>query len=203
MQQLSAAFHAKVDLPAFLRDLKTNDGAILVRDRETNEIGGFIALKKIPLSDGPRQANGIVSGDVIMDPSFGGERALKDAVTRHFLSLWLTARGVPLYWLLLLKTCQRQPLSEDSFLNDEAGPDGQIEPALQHLIRQYAEKLLPGRYDERRGTLDFSNGPGWRTGHYLPCLAEISTRLLQPYLIEERRKIQNRRRATGSQRLSC
>ena len=83
--------------------------------------------------------------------------------------------------------------------------------------RPTTEKLFPGKYDERRGILDFGEGaqrlrerwprsrrrcrlndpvinyferrnPGWRQGHELPCVAEISISLLKPYLTKEKRK---------------
>jgi hypothetical protein len=85
------------------------------------------------------------------------------------------------------------------------------------LVWDYTEQLFPGKYDKQRGILDFGDGsqrlrdevapitpemrlhnpvinyfersnPGWRMGHELPCIAEISISLLKRYLLKERRK---------------
>ncbi|HVR63994.1 MAG TPA: hypothetical protein VMU50_18970 [Polyangia bacterium] len=96
-------------------------------------------------------------------------------------------------------------------------PDDPKREKFQRIVEAYAQKLFPGKYDPARGILDFGAGaqrlreeiapitpamrqanpaidyfercnPGWRQGHELPCVAEISISLLRPYLIKERRK---------------
>lgn len=217
MHGLFSTCYENAAVPTFLRDLSTKDGAILVRDRRTDEICGFTTIKKVPLRDGGRRAIGVFSGDTILDPSCWGDRALKDAFTRYLLRLWLTSPGVPLYWLLISKGYKTYMLLASNFVNYHPRPDRQADPRLERLVRDYTEQLFPGKYDECRGVLDFGAGaqrlreevapitaemrrenpvidyferrnPGWRIGHELPCIAEISISLLRRYLVKERRK---------------
>ena len=98
-------------------------------------------------------------------------------------------------------------------------PDDPKAPKFRGIVQAYSQKLFPGKYDPARGILDFGAGaqrlredvapitpamrqenpaidyferrnPGWRQGHELPCVAEISISLLRPYLIKEQRKVQ-------------
>jgi hypothetical protein len=217
MHKLFSGFYENADVPTFLRDLAKKDGAILVRDKETRRICGFTTIKKVPLWDGARRALGVFSGDTVMEPSCWGDRALKDAFTRHLLFLWLTSPGVPLYWLLISKGYKTYMLLANNFVNFHPRPDGPADPKLERLVRAYTDQLFPGKYDEARGILDFGDGsqrlreevapitaemrlhnpfinyfersnPGWRVGHELPCIAEISISLLKPYLVKERLK---------------
>jgi hypothetical protein len=205
-----------------LRDLQTNDGAIIVRDRDTRAICGFTTIKTIPLRDGERRALGVLTGDGVLDPACGGDVALMDALTRQLFCIWLTSRGLPLYWLLMSRSYQSYTLLASNFANYCPRPDGQTDPRLQRLMRQCTDELFPGRYDEARGILDFGEGgqrlrtdmdpitptmrrqdpvidyfersnPGWRIGHRLPCIAEISLSFLKPHLQQERLKIEGRR----------
>jgi len=217
MHRLFASIYENADVPTFLRDLSKKDGAILVRDRRTDEICGFTTIKKVPLSDGGRRAIGVFSGDTVLDPGCWGDRALKDAFMRYLLGLWVTSPGRPLYWLLISKGYKTYMLLASNFVNYHPRPDGVIDPKLERLVRAYTDQLFPGRYDARRGILDFGQGaqrlreqvapitpemrlnnpvinyferrnPGWRVGHELPCIAEISISLLKRYLVKERRK---------------
>ena len=217
MHKLFSTIYENADVPTFLRDLSRKDGAIIVRDKRTKEICGFTTIKKVPLWDGRRRAIGVFSGDTVLDPSCWGDRALKDAFTRHLLYLWLTSWGRPLYWLLISKGYKTYMLLVNNFVNYHPRPDGAVDPKLELLVRDYSEQLFPGKYDERRGVLDFGEGsqrlreevapitaemrlhnpvinyferrnPGWRVGHELPCIAEISISLLKRYLVKERRK---------------
>ena len=222
MHRLFAGLYQCGDLPTFLRELQTNDGTIMVRARDTEALCGFTTIRTIPLTDGEQEALGVFSGKVVLDPASGGERALNDAFTRRLLYLWLNARGVPLYWLLISSSYTTYSLLANNFANYHPRPDRQIDPRLQRLIRQYTDQLFPGRYDEARGILDLGEGgsrlreepepitatmrlqdpvidyfeqsnPGWRIGHQLPCIGEISLALLQPQLTRERLKIQGKR----------
>jgi hypothetical protein len=226
MHRLFAALHETADLPTFLHDLQTNDGAIIVRDGETKAIGGFITIKRVPLWDGQQQALGVLSGEAVLDPASCGEGALNDAFTRHLLYLWLTSRGVPLYWLLISRSYKAYMLMANNFASYHPRPDGHIDPKLQRLMRQYTETLSPGRYNEARGIVDAGDGgqglrddvdpitatmrlqdpvidyfersnPGWRIGHQLPCIGEISMSSLKPHLLRERLKIQGRRKSSA------
>jgi hypothetical protein len=217
MHALFSSVYENADVPTFLRDLSKKDGAILVRDKRTQEICGFTTIKKMSLRDGRRRAVGVFSGDTVLDPACWGDRALKDAFTRYLLWLWLTSPGVSIYWLLISKGYKTYMLLASNFVNYHPRPDGVVDPKLARLVREYAETLFPGKYDERRGILDFGEGaqrlreavapitaemrlnnpvinyfersnPGWRVGHELPCIAEISISLLKPYLMKERRK---------------
>jgi hypothetical protein len=217
MHRLFSSVYENADVPTFLLDLSKKDGAILVRDRETREICGFTTIKKVALWDGTRRAIGVFSGDTVLDPACWGDRALKDAFTRYLLFLWLTSPGVPLYWLLISKGYKTYLLLARNFVNYHPRPDGVIDPRLARLVRDYTEQLFPGKYDERRNILDFGEGsqrlreeiapitaemrlndpvinyfersnPGWRMGHELPCIAEVSISLLRRYLDKERRK---------------
>ncbi|HEX3697611.1 MAG TPA: hypothetical protein VH374_19725 [Polyangia bacterium] len=217
MHKLFSAFYENADAPTFLRDLARKDGAIIVRDRQTKRICGFTTIKKVSLWDGRRRAVGVFSGDTVMEPSCWGDRALKDAFARHLLFLWLTSPGVPLYWLLISKGYKTYMLLANNFVNFHPRPDGGRDPRLERLVHDYTDKLFPGKYDPRRGILDFGAGsqrlredvapitpemrlhnpvinyfertnPGWRVGHELPCIAEISISLLRPYLFKERLK---------------
>jgi hypothetical protein len=217
MHKLFSTIYENADAPTFLRDLSRKDGAILVRDKRTKEICGFTTIKKVPLWDGRRRAIGVFSGDTVLDPSCWGDRALKDAFSRHLLFLWLTSWGRPLYWLLISKGYKTYMLLVNNFVNYHPRPDGAVNPKLELLVLDYVRQLFPGKYDERRGILDFGAGsqclreevapitaemrlhnpvinyferrnPGWRVGHELPCIAEISISLLKRYLVKERRK---------------
>jgi cell wall-associated NlpC family hydrolase len=217
MHRLFAGFYENADEPTFLRDLMKKDGAIIVRDRATREIRGFTTVKKVPLWDGKRDAIGVFSGDTILDPSCWGDRALKDAFARYLLGLWIRSFGGPLYWLLISKGYKTYLLLAKNFVNYYPRHDAPDDPRLQRLVQAYSDKLFPGRYDKRRGILDFGDGcqrlretvapitpsmrlndpvinyferrnPGWREGHELPCVAEISISLLKPYLVKEQRK---------------
>jgi hypothetical protein len=217
MHRLFARSYENADVPTFLRDLSKKDGAILVRHKQTREICGFTTIKKVPLWDGRRRAIGVFSGDTVLDPACWGDRALKDAFTRYLFFLWLRSPGVPLYWLLISKGYKTYMLLASNFVRYHPRHDGAADPDLERLVRDYTAKLFPGKYDERRGVLDFGEGaqrlreevapitaemrlhnpvinyfersnPGWRQGHELPCIAEISISLLKRYLVKERRK---------------
>lgn len=217
MHSLFSGFYENADEATFLRDLSRKDGAILVRDRKTKALRGFTTVKKVPLWDGERDAIGVFSGDTILDPSCWGDRTLKDAFTRYLLSLWLTSFGTPLYWLLISKGYKTYMLLAKNFVNYHPRPDGASDPKLARLVQAYSDKLFPGKYDRKRGILDFGEGaqrlreevapitpdmrradpvinffeqlnPGWHQGHELPCVAEISISLLKPYLKKEGRK---------------
>ena len=163
MHKLFSTIYENADVPTFLRDLSKKDGAILVRDKRTKEICGFTTIKKVPLWDGRRRAIGVFSGDTVLDPSCWGDRALKDAFTRHLLYLWLTSWGRPLYWLLISKGYKTYMLLVNNFVSYHPRPDGAVDPKLELLVRDYSEKLFPGKYDERRGVWASSRGWGRRS----------------------------------------
>jgi hypothetical protein len=217
MHRLFSGFYENADAATFVRDLSKKDGAVLVQDRKTKEIRGFTTIKKVPLWDGQREAIGVFSGDTILDPACWGDRALKDGFTRYLLYLYFTTPGIPLYWLLISKGYKTYMLLAKNFVNYYPRHDRPNDPKLERLVQAYSEKLFPGKYDKKRGVLDFGEGyqflregvapitpemrlhnpainyfdrrnPGWRQGHELPCIAEISLSLLTPYLMKELRK---------------
>ncbi|HEY0711318.1 MAG TPA: hypothetical protein VGF45_01495 [Polyangia bacterium] len=226
MYRLFAGYYVNADAPTFMRDLAKKDGAILVRDKRSGELRGFTTIKKVSLWDGDREATGIFSGDTILDPTCWGDRTLKDAFTRYLFSLWLRSFGRPLYWLLISKGYKTYMLLAKNFVNYYPRHDRPADPNLARLTQAYCDKLFPGKYDRARGILDFGENaqrlreevapitpamrledphinfferrnPGWRQGHELPCVAEISISLLLPYLKKERRKSRGTRDMTG------
>lgn len=217
MHTLFSGFYENADAATFLRDLSRKDGAVLVRERATGAIRGFTTVMKVPLWDGEQDAIGVFSGDTILDPACWGDRTLKDGFTRYLLQLWFRSLGVPLYWLLISKGYKTYMLLAKNFANYYPRHDRPNDPKLQRLAQAYSQKLFPGKYDADRGILDFGEGsqrlredvapitpamrlhnpvinyfercnPGWRQGHELPCVAEISISLLKPYLRKEQRK---------------
>jgi hypothetical protein len=99
------------------------------------------------------------------------------------------------------------------------------DPNLQRLVQAYCDELFPGSYDKERGVLDFGTvherlkgevapitdeerrsnpgirffekaNPEWRRGVELPCIGEISIKMLIPYLRKEFEKGLNVRPAT-------
>jgi hypothetical protein len=88
------------------------------------------------------------------------------------------------------------------------------DPNLRRLVQQYCDQLFPDCYDSELGTLDFGTrherlrgevapitdeerrsspairyfeerNPEWRRGVELPCIGEISIKMLIPYLRKE------------------
>src|SRR5436190_1193060 len=123
-----------------------------------------------------------------------GAIVVRDELTREICGF--TSPGVSLYWLLISKGYKTYMLLASNFVNYHPRHDGVVDPKLAGLVRDYTGALFPGRYDERRGILDFGEGaqrlreevapitaemrlnnpvinyfersnPGWRVGHEL------------------------------------
>lgn len=218
MHALFSRFYANAEAGTFLKDLSKKDGVILVHESGTGILKGFSTIVRMALWDGNREATGVFSGDTIVDPEYWGDRALKDGFARYMLRLKASAPTRPLYWLLISKGYKTYLLLANNFTNYYPRHDRAEEPRLRKLVEAYCDKLFPGKYDRRTGTLDFGDSsqhlkdtvapideetmagqpairffaernPEWTRGVELPCVGEVTVSLLWPYIDKQRRKL--------------
>ncbi len=147
-------YYLNVTWDGFLRDFQEKSHVILLRERKTNKIRGFTTLKTFETKVDGREIAGLFSGDTVIERDFWGQSALRSAFCRLLIATWwknLIATGGrrPCYWFLISKGYKTYLLLTNNFPThwprfDRVTPDFE-----RAVMRQFAEKLYPGRLRAR------------------------------------------------------
>ncbi len=207
MWNLYRRFYSGTRRALFDADLAAKDSLLLLRDA-AGEIQGFstIAVGLTQL-DG-RTIRYVFSGDTIIDRAYWGSQALAFSWLRYVGELKRERPELPLFWFLIVKghrTFRYLPtFAREFYPHWEYGtPD-----SIAALMRKLAEERFGDafdaasgliRYPESHGHLveDFAEAnereaaredvsfflrrnPGYRNGHELVCLCELSKENLRP-----------------------
>lgn len=207
MWNLYQRFYSGTHRALFDADLAAKDSLLVLRD-DQQCIQGFstIAVGLTEFDD--RQIRYVFSGDTIVDRAFWGSQALAFSWLRYVGELKREQPELPLFWFLIVKghrTFRYLPtFAREFYPHWERGTPEPVAALMQKLARERfgdafdAESGLI-RYPESHGHLaeayaeanerecgreDVSfflkRNPGYRDGHELVCLCELSRENLRP-----------------------
>ena len=191
----------------FEQDLAGKDWVIVLRDRETETIQGFSTLQQLEATVQGRKVRALFSGDTIIHRDYWGETELASVWGAHVLSLIEDAPAVPLYWFLISKGYRTYKFLPAYFHDYYPRPDQPTPPFEEELLALLAESKYPGCYDREAGVIRLEGSdrlnsdlaeitpaklkdphvrfflernPGFRDGHELACLTELTVENLRP-----------------------
>lgn len=191
----------------FEDDLSAKQWALLLRD-VTGTIQGFSTIQVYPAVHAGVNCRIIFSGDTIIDRNYWGEQHLAFPWLRLAGGLYSEQPDARFFWFLISKghrTFRYLPTFARTFFPHWAKTTPSFEAGLlEHAaINQFGEYFLPEKglvcFPESRGHLreDFAEptdrelrleavrfflerNPGYRLGHELCCLCELSPANLKP-----------------------
>lgn len=201
MFEIFARHYDCVSLDQFLSDLAEKECALVLRNRE-GAICGFSTQQLLRMTVQGRPLRAVFSGDTVVDRAYWGEQALGQCWCRYVSALYAQEPDVPLYWFLISKgyrTYLYLPLFFERFY---PSCDLPTPPFEQAVLDALAAAKFPHAYRPERGVIEFEHSkgqlkphlagipqrrlrsrqvqfflqrnPGYRIGHELACLAEIS-----------------------------
>jgi hypothetical protein len=207
MYALFERYYCATSRVRFEADLEAKDTVILLEDG-AREIFGFTTLAVGPARVGARNLRVVFSGDTIVDPRHWGSQALAFAWIREIGRIYAEEPATPLYWLLIVKghrtyryltafglefvphwsgrnradlVALRDDLARDRFGRDYDAAAGVVKftPARERLADAVAE--ASEREQARPDVRHFLKvNPGYRLGHELVCLCELSAANMKP-----------------------
>jgi hypothetical protein len=199
MFAIYAAHYDACEPARFGADLAVKDYVILLEQQ--GELKGFSTVAHFGFRASAGDVNVLFSGDTVIDRSAWGEQALSRSFAQLAGALHAQAPATPLYWLLISKghrTYRYLRLFARRFFPHEATHDAQ----LAQLAAEVARARFGDDFDPRTGVIAFdrSHGhlkedlaevpghiaarpegafflqrnPGYRHGHELVCLAQLT-----------------------------
>lgn len=154
MFSIFSRYYLNVTREAFLQDFADKSHVIILRERRTKTIRGFMTLKTFETSVEGRAVVGLFSGDTVIEREFWGQSALRSAFCRLLISTWwknllATAGRRPCYWFLISKGYKTYLLLTNNFPTHWPRYDSQVPEFEGAVIRSFAEYLYPGRLETR------------------------------------------------------
>ncbi len=158
---------------AFLNDLYTKSGIILIRDEE-NKIKGFSTFR-LDYEDS-MDALVLFSGDTIIHSDAWGSNLLFSNFGRILDQMMAIQKGnyIPdkitifgklknktishLYWFLISKGYRTYLMLPLFFQSYYPGINGRIDGSLRHQLEKLAEKRFPEEWNQERGILEIHHG---------------------------------------------
>lgn len=205
-QLASQASATSIAWPAFLHDLSEKSHLIVLRDRQTHTIKGYCGLVVWRQQCQGRRCAVVVSGDTVIDQAYRDQRELSRLLTAFLGRVKLSHPTHRVYWLLAANDCQTYLQLTDSVFDVYPRHDRPT-PALaatllDRLARcQYADDYVPelgvvhkaghSRGDAGSGDIPAEvlanpharffaeKNPGYRHGHELVCVGELTLRALR------------------------
>ena len=189
----------------FFEDLIEKDEVILVWHKE--KLVGFSTFLQYRRHWANREVRIIFSGDTIVDAAHWGQQVLAFAWIARMGDIWREEPNIPMYWFLIVKghrTYRYLPTFGKSFHPHWSAP----RQDLASLADALAQERFADEYNPVTGTVEFVNShghlkpdyaeatpeelskeavrffltrnPGYRRGHELVCLCEISPENMKP-----------------------
>src|SRR5688500_15810726 len=103
MWDLYARHYDGVDRDAFRRDLSGKRAVIVARDSGDGSLQGFSTLTWSQHRVQGRRFVAVFSGDTIVAPEYGGQRALQNRFGQAITRVKLAHPHLPVYWFLITK----------------------------------------------------------------------------------------------------
>lgn len=189
----------------FEADLATKDTVIVLRAPD-GTLAGFSTQRTRSVRVADSTAQGVFSGDTVINPAHWGSPALLQAFSRHYI----VERDEPFWWFLVSKghrTYRFLTTFFTTFWPDRRSP---TPVAAKAIMDAYATALFPDDYDPARGVLAYrhqkdrlrpgvagvgerdlrnpdvaffvESNPGHALGHDLVCLCDLAPGNLKPHL---------------------
>lgn len=207
MYRLYRRYYEATSTARFYADLADKDEVLLLSD-EAGVLRGFSTLKRIDSQCGGGRFRAVFSGDTIVHHRFWGEQSLAFTWIRRAGAIKAERPDAPLYWLLIVKGHRTyrylQAFSRRYFPHwQQITP-----PQVQALMDTLGEQVFGAAYRRDLGIIQFpqsrgqlrpkwaepavevlrrpevqffvQKNPGFRQGHELLCLTELSPQNLRP-----------------------
>ena len=154
MFAIFSRYYLNVTRDGFLRDFHEKSHVILLRECGTNKIRGFTTLKTFETKADGREIAGLFSGDTVIERDFWGQSALRSAFCRLLIATWwknliATWGRRPCYWFLISKGYKTYLLLTNNFPTHWPRFDRTTPGFERAVMRQFAERLYPGRLEAR------------------------------------------------------
>ena len=207
MWNLYRRFYSGTHRDLFDADLGAKDSLLLLRDAE-QLIQGFSTIAIGLTQFEGRSIRYVFSGDTIIDRAHWGSQALAFSWLRYVGELKREHPELPLFWFLIVKghrTFRYLPtFAREFYPHWEHGTPDSIAALMRTLAQERFGKAFDAtsgliRYPQSRGHLceDYAEAnereaaradvsfflrrnPGYRDGHELVCLCELSSENLRP-----------------------
>lgn len=207
MFALYSQYYQGMSEERFFNDLADKQTVLFLTDAN-GALQGFSTLTVWSRQFGGRDIRVLFSGDTIIAREYWGTQALPLSWIAYAGSLKAEQPDTPLYWFLIVKghrTYRFLPTFAETFYPDWRHP---IPANIQALIHELASQRFGPLYDAASGVVrcDSSHGhlvaewceispreqkrddvayflarnPGYRQGHELVCLCELSEENLKP-----------------------
>ena len=207
MYHLYARYYGGTSQQLFLKDLSQKSHVILLIDGE-KAIRGFSTVRKIETEFEGRPVRALFSGDTIVEDQFWGKNDLAQSWLKYAGKVKREHPQQPLYWFLIVKG-QRTYRYLNVFSRTYFPALGVETPVREKkLMDQLSLEMFGEAYDQKNGVLRFhqsqghlreewadipkkdlrrpevqfflERNSGYRLGHELVCLCELSEENLKP-----------------------
>lgn len=202
MHTLFLRYYENAPLDTFIKDLGKKDGALVLREKDSNRIVGFTTVHVMQMEHDGKTINGLFSGDTIIEKQYWGSATFRKGYANYIGKLKLKYIGRPLYWFLISKGYKTYLLMTNNFVKYYPRPESD-DPQMKAIVEAYTDLMFPGYYNKKTKLLDFGDdyqklksitspvtddivgkdknikffieqNPTWERGTELPCVAEIS-----------------------------
>lgn len=207
MYALYARHYDATDPDLFAADLGQKHHALLLRD-EAGHVVGFTTMATAEMQHQGQRVRTVFSGDTIIDPAHWGHQELAFNWIAYAGSLKAEAPSVPLYWFLIVKG--HRTYRYLSAFSIDFYPHWERHPGhwLRSLMARLGTERFGSAFDPESGVIRFTSSrghlkpelahieetdarrpdvrlflernPGYREGHELLCLTELSQANLRP-----------------------
>lgn len=213
LHQLFLRYYENTDFESFCADL--GEKTHVLSFWAGRELVGFSTIRKL---NGLGDLKGLFlfSGDTVFDDRFWSQRYLQKAFVLYALQTRLSARGLPVYWMLISKGYKTYLMMKKNFPYSFPDREKAIPPEIQTIMDGFYRWKFGRAYDASKGLIAFpeprqrvrveasqsgiqtdedagyffKKNPTYHEGTELACLAQIRLRdliwLLPKYLLRQR-----------------
>lgn len=167
-QLFTRYFEASRDV--FERDLAEKDWVILLRDVESDSIGGFSTLMRFDVD----RCTVFFSGDTIVERAYWGTVQLPRLWGEHVFRCAEEMQPRDAYWFLISSGFRTYRYLPVFFTDFYPSPDRKTPPDVKRLLDEIAVAKFGGQYDARTGVVRLANRTPLRTG-----VSDVDQRILE------------------------
>ncbi len=169
-------FHNSV-FENFERDIRRNDGVVVVRDLDVDRIVGFTTMKKVNLTYHGKKAAGVLSSDSVVDHQYWGNNEFLVGYLSFLTHLKLRHPWRDVFWMVTAKNYKTYLFMAQNVQIYYPRFDKPEQTDMKTAIDDVCQSLYGKHYDAHKGVLYF--GP--ESQKFRAELAPINQELRQRF----------------------
>lgn len=176
MHQIWTRYFQNSPFDKFERDIRCNDGVVVVRDLDVDRIVGFTTMKKLSLTYQGRKAYGVLSSDSVVDHQYWGNNEFLVGYLSFLTSLKLRHPKRDVFWMVTAKNYKTYLFMAQNVRTYYPRFDKPVQPDMQELVDSFCNERYKPFFNPKSGVLYFGPNSQKFRAELAPINAELRQR---------------------------